>query len=70
MCLECDNSYIKSKHRFILHPISFLNDIARIERIDYQATDQDILHVRAPTTNIVEYPFNLDGFLIRYLFEI
>ncbi|KMY93282.1 G protein alpha q subunit [Drosophila simulans] len=43
----------------------FLNDIARIERSDYQATDQDILHVRAPTTNIVEYPFNLDGFLIR-----
>ncbi|EDV56282.1 G protein alpha q subunit [Drosophila erecta] len=43
----------------------FMKNLARIEKTDYQASDQDILHARAPTTNIVEYPFKLDRFLIR-----
>ncbi|EDW90735.1 G protein alpha q subunit [Drosophila yakuba] len=43
----------------------FLEHLSRIEKTDYQATDQDILYARAPTTDIVEYPFKLDGFLIR-----
>ncbi|XP_017054141.1 G protein alpha q subunit-like [Drosophila ficusphila] len=43
----------------------YLNDITRIERADYLPTEQDILRARVPTTGIHEYPFNLEGFLIR-----
>ncbi|XP_016957021.1 G protein alpha q subunit-like isoform X1 [Drosophila biarmipes] len=42
----------------------FLSDIARIEQDEYLPTDQDILRVRVPTTDIHEYPFNLDGLKI------
>jgi len=52
---------------FIL--FSFLGDIARIEQAEYLPTDQDILRVRVATTDIHEYPFNLDGLQIRYLFS-
>ncbi|XP_052840468.1 G protein alpha q subunit-like [Drosophila gunungcola] len=43
----------------------YLSDIARIEQDDYLPTEQDILRARVPTTNIHEYPFELDGFVIR-----
>nr|XP_036669799.1 G protein alpha q subunit-like [Drosophila suzukii] len=42
----------------------FLGDIARIEQAEYLPTDQDILRVRVATTDIHEYPFNLDGLQI------
>ncbi|XP_017008411.2 G protein alpha q subunit [Drosophila takahashii] len=43
----------------------FLSDIDRIEKADYLPTNQDILRVRVPTLNILEYPFALDGYVIR-----
>ncbi|XP_017079156.1 G protein alpha q subunit [Drosophila eugracilis] len=43
----------------------FLSEISRIEKTDYLATEQDILRVRVPTTQIIEYPFTLDGYVIR-----
>lgn len=38
----------------------------RISAADYLATEQDILRARAPTTGILEYPFDLDGIVFRY----
>lgn len=46
--------------------LSYLGDLARIEAPDYLATEQDILRARAPTTGILEYPFDLDGIVFRY----
>lgn len=45
---------------------SYLADLARIEAADYLPTEQDILRARAPTTGIIEYPFDLDGIVFRY----
>jgi len=45
---------------------SYLSDLARIEQADYLPTEQDILRVREPTVNIYVYPFELDGFVLRY----
>lgn len=45
---------------------SYLSDLARISAPDYLATEQDILRARAPTTGILEYPFDLDGIVFRY----
>jgi guanine nucleotide-binding protein G(q) subunit alpha len=39
----------------------------RIESADYLPTEQDILRARAPTTGIIEYPFDLDSIIFRYL---
>ena len=47
--------------------ISYLSDLARIEAPDYLPTEQDILRARAPTTGILEYPFDLDGIVFRYI---
>lgn len=49
---------------FIL--FSYLEDMPRIEAPDYLPTEQDILRARAPTTGIIEYPFDLDGIVFRY----
>lgn len=38
----------------------------RIETADYLPTEQDILRARAPTTGIIEYPFDLDSIIFRY----
>lgn len=38
----------------------------RIEARDYLPTQQDILRARAPTTGIIEYPFDLDSIIFRY----
>lgn len=40
----------------------------RIEAPDYLPTEQDILRARAPTTGIIEYPFDLDGIVFRYCY--
>jgi len=39
----------------------------RIESADYLPTEQDILRARAPTTGIIEYPFDLDSIIFRYM---
>lgn len=41
----------------------------RIESADYLPTEQDILRARAPTTGIIEYPFDLDSIIFRYKFK-
>lgn len=46
---------------------SYLSDLERIEKDDYLPTEQDILRARAPTTGIIEYPFDLDSIIFRYL---
>lgn len=46
---------------------SYLSDLARIEKDDYLPTEQDILRARQPTTGILEYPFDLDGIVFRYV---
>lgn len=45
---------------------SYLSDIDRIRQEDYLPTEQDILRARAPTTGIIEYPFDLDSIIFRY----
>lgn len=45
---------------------SYLSDLDRIEKDDYLPTEQDILRARAPTTGIIEYPFDLDSIIFRY----
>lgn len=45
---------------------SYLSDLERIESADYLPTEQDILRARAPTTGIIEYPFDLDSIIFRY----
>lgn len=45
---------------------SYLSDLERIESPDYLPTEQDILRARAPTTGIIEYPFDLDAIIFRY----
>ena len=42
----------------------------RIESADYLPTEQDILRARAPTTGIIEYPFDLDSIIFRYMIDI
>lgn len=49
---------------------SYLSDLARIEQADYLPTEQDILRARAPTTGIIEYPFDLDSIIFRYSMRI
>ncbi|XP_033213499.1 G protein alpha q subunit isoform X1 [Belonocnema kinseyi] len=43
----------------------YLSDLVRIEAPDYLPTEQDILRARAPTTGIIEYPFDLDSIIFR-----
>lgn len=45
---------------------SYLSDLDRIEKPDFLPTEQDILRARAPTTGIIEYPFDLDSIIFRY----
>ena len=42
-----------------------MDDINRIEDVEYLPTEQDILRSRVPTTGIIEYPFDLDGIVFR-----
>lgn len=61
--------YVKSG-LVVLHEMdfSYLSDLERIESADYLPTEQDILRARQPTTGILEYPFDLDGIIFRYVF--
>lgn len=43
----------------------YLSDLERIRAPDYLPTEQDILRARAPTTGIIEYPFDLDSIIFR-----
>lgn len=45
---------------------SYLSDLERIKASEYLPTEQDILRARAPTTGIIEYPFDLDSIIFRY----
>lgn len=54
--------------RFCVITFSYLSDLARIEATEYLPTEQDILRARAPTTGILEYPFDLDGIVFRYYY--
>ena len=46
---------------------SYLDDIDRIANLEYLPNLQDILRVRVPTTGIIEYPFDLDSIIFRYV---
>ncbi|XP_071443642.1 G protein alpha q subunit isoform X1 [Hetaerina americana] len=43
----------------------YLSDLERIKADDFLPTEQDILRARAPTTGIIEYPFDLDSIVFR-----
>lgn len=55
------NTQVKIKKFFC----SYLTDLHRIAESNYLPTQQDILRVRAPTTGIIEYDFNLDTVMFR-----
>lgn len=46
---------------------SYLTDVDRIAASGYLPTQQDVLRVRVPTTGIIEYPFDLENIIFRYL---
>lgn len=43
----------------------YLSDLDRIAAGSYLPTEQDVLRARAPTTGIIEYPFDLDTIIFR-----
>ncbi|CAG9765134.1 unnamed protein product [Ceutorhynchus assimilis] len=43
----------------------YLSDLDRIRAEGYLPSEQDILRARAPTTGILEYPFDLDSIIFR-----
>lgn len=45
---------------------SYLSDLDNISKPEYLPSEQDILRARAPTTGIIEYPFDLDSIIFRY----
>ena len=49
---------------------SYLDNIDQIAKPDYLPTLQDILRVRVPTTGIIEYPFDLDSIIFRYVITV
>lgn len=49
---------------------SYLSDIDRVTAEGYVPTQQDVLRVRVPTTGIIEYPFDLENVIFRYLVAI
>jgi guanine nucleotide-binding protein G(q) subunit alpha len=55
-----------SRQRLSVSFCSYLSDLERIEKPDFLPTEQDILRARAPTTGIIEYPFDLDSIIFRY----
>lgn len=44
---------------------SYLSDLERLASSSYLPTEQDVLRARAPTTGIIEYPFDLDTIIFR-----
>lgn len=55
-----------SRQQLFVSFCSYLSDLERIEKPDFLPTEQDILRARAPTTGIIEYPFDLDSIIFRY----
>lgn len=49
---------------------SYLNDLDRIAATPYLPTQQDVLRVRVPTTGIIEYPFDLENVVFRWVFHV
>uniref|UniRef100_A0A8C6U266 Guanine nucleotide-binding protein subunit alpha n=1 Tax=Neogobius melanostomus TaxID=47308 RepID=A0A8C6U266_9GOBI len=45
----------------------YLNAMDRISEPSYLPTQQDVLRVRVPTTGIIEYPFDLQSVIFRYV---
>lgn len=43
----------------------YLSDLDRVSSSGYLPTEQDVLRARAPTTGIIEYPFDLDTIIFR-----
>ncbi|XP_044585618.1 G protein alpha q subunit isoform X4 [Cotesia typhae] len=43
----------------------YLSDLDNISKPEYLPSEQDILRARAPTTGIIEYPFDLDSIIFR-----
>jgi len=43
----------------------YLSDISRIASPNYVPNQQDVLRARAPTTGIIEYPFDLETIIFR-----
>lgn len=43
----------------------YLSDLERISAPSYVPNEQDVLRARAPTTGIIEYPFDLDTIIFR-----
>lgn len=43
----------------------YLTDLDRIAKPDYLPTEQDVLRARAPTSGIIEYPFDLETIIFR-----
>ena len=46
---------------------SYLDELERVGDPDYLPSVQDILRARTPTTGIIEYPFDLDGVIFRWV---
>lgn len=49
---------------------SYLNALDRIAEPAYLPTQQDVLRVRVPTTGIIEYPFDLQSVIFRWVKRI
>lgn len=64
--IMCTTVQLACLHVFCMVDVfSYLEDMARIEAADYLPTVQDILRARAPTTGIIEYPFDVDSIIFR-----
>ena len=61
--------YFKSLCTIFSLGYSYLSDLDRIAAANYLPTEQDVLRARAPTTGIIEYPFDLDTIIFRWVDE-
>ena len=66
-CLASNETivYFKSLCTIFSLRYSYLSDLDRIASANYLPTEQDVLRARAPTTGIIEYPFDLDTIIFR-----
>lgn len=46
---------------------SYLTDLDRLAEPNYLPTEQDVLRARAPTSGIIEYPFDLETIIFRWV---
>ena len=59
----CVGSVLSYTTLFIFY--SYLSDLDRIAAPNYVPNQQDVLRARAPTTGIIEYPFDLETIIFR-----